>query len=155
MPAVGAPRSFENKFAFTIEIDNVAHAGFNKMSELSKEHEVVAYREGGSLIPHKSPGLVTYADVTLERGAVASDSDLYDWMETVSDVAANEGAVDDDYKRNLDVVVKDRDGTVIKRWRLYNAWPNKFVAGEWDNDASEKTIEMVTLSYDYFKRIAV
>lgn len=153
MPVVGAPRSFENKFAFTVEIDGITHAGFNKCSELSVEVEKVEYREGGSLIPSKSPGLVNFTDITLERGAVADDSDLYTWFESTVDAAANTGLVDDAYKRNLTLSVRDRDGSVIKRWRITNAWPQKFSAGEWDNTASEKTIEMVVLTYDSFRRL--
>jgi hypothetical protein len=35
----------------------------------------VQYHEGGSLIPNKSPGRLTFSDVTLERGAT-SDQEL-------------------------------------------------------------------------------
>lgn len=153
MPVVGAPRSFENKFTFTIEIDGVTHAGFNKCSAIEVEVDKVEYREGGSLIPSKTPGLVNFTDITLERGAVSDDSDLYDWFTDVVDAAADSGLQDDAYKRNLTLVVRDRDGQVLKRWRIVNAWPTKFTGGEWDNSTSEKTVEMVTLTYDSFRRI--
>lgn len=153
MPAVGAPRSFEKKFKFTIEIDGITHAGFQKCSELAAEAAKIEYREGGALIPNKSPGLVTFDDLTLERGAVASDSDLYNWFTEVVDVAANTGLIDNDYKRDLDIVLSDRDGTELKRWRVVNAWIQKFTAGAWDNEADEVTMEMVVLTYDYFTRV--
>lgn len=164
MAAVGAPRSFENKFAFTVEVDGVTHAGFNKCSEISAEFDKVEHREGGSLIPNKSPGLLNWADVTLERGAVIADSDLYDWFEETGDsaqgVAINAGEAsglglnDNDYKRNFDVVKRDRNGAELGRVRVFGAWITKYVFGEWDNDTSEKTIEMVTLAIDYAKRIS-
>jgi len=155
MPIAGAPRTFEDKFKFTIEIDGIAHAGFNKCSELSAEFDTVEYREGGDLVPTvKDPGLLNFADVTLERGAVADDSDLYEWFESVADYALNTGRVNPEFKRSLDIVVRDRDGTVLKRWRLTEAWPKKFVGGEWDGGASEKTMEMVTLAFTGFKRLA-
>jgi len=44
-------------------------------SELSVEAANVQYFEGGSLIPNKSPGQLTFADVTLKRGAT-QDRDL-------------------------------------------------------------------------------
>lgn len=153
MPIAGQPRNFEDKFSFVVEIDGIAHAAFNKCSELSWELDKIEYREGGDLIPTaKDPGLLNFTDVTLERGAVANDSDLYGWMEETADAASNTGRVNPEFKRGFDIVAKDRDGSVIKRWRVTNAWPVKFVAGDWDNDASEKTIEMVTLTYDYAKR---
>ncbi len=42
----------------------------------------VQYFEGGSLIPNKNQGRMTFADVTLERGA-AQDRDLFDWFQDV------------------------------------------------------------------------
>jgi phage tail-like protein len=109
----------------------------------------VEHREGGVLIPNKSPGLVSFTDVTLERGAT-SDRDMWDWMVEVANAAANSGLIDDEYKRNLDIVQLDRDGSELRRWRITNAWPMKLIAGEWDNEADENVIESVTLTYDYF-----
>jgi len=160
---LGQPRSFHDKFKFIVEIDGIQSAGFNKMSELSVEAAKIEYSEGGALIPHKSPGRLTFTDVTLERGAT-EDLDMYAWFNDVANAASfGAGAVpagqgaglpDPLYKRTLDVIQQDRDGTTLRRWRLYNAWPQKFVAGEWDNDSDEKVIEMVTLTYDFFEPIA-
>ncbi len=143
MAVIGQPRSFHKKFKFIVEIDSVQHSGFQKCSELSVEVAKVEYSEGGSLIPDKSPGRLTFSDITLERGAT-SDPDLYNWFKSVADAAANSGLVDPSYKRNLDIIQQDRDGSTLRRWRLTGAWPTKFVAGEWDNEADENVIEMVT-----------
>lgn len=155
MPIVGAPRVFEDKFKFIVEIDGVVHAGFNKCSELSAEIDKIEYREGGRLTSHKSPGLVNITDITLERGAVTDDSDLYDWFTTVVDIVANTGSLEDSFRRNFDIVVRDRNNQPLKRWRCRDAWPMKFVGGDWDNDASEKTMEMVTLTFDSFERVGI
>ncbi len=37
-----------------------------------------------------------------------------------------------------------------RRWSLFQAWPIKFVAGDWDNESDENVIESVTLTYDIF-----
>ena len=149
MAVIGNPRSFHKKFKFVVEIDGVASAGLQKSSELSVEVANVQYFEGGSLIPNKSPGRLTFADVTLERGAT-SDKDLFDWLSQVAEAAANKGLNEPEFKRNLDIVQQDRDGSTLRRWSLTGAWPVKFVAGEWDNEADENVIESVTLTYDYF-----
>ena len=75
MTVIGNPRSFHKKFKFIVEIDDVGHAGFQKCSELSVEVANVQYFEGGSLIPNKSPGRLTFSDVTLERGATEDHPD--------------------------------------------------------------------------------
>ena len=162
MPIVGSPRTFYDRFKFLVIVDGLFSAGFNKCSELSVEAAKIEYSEGGALIPDKSPGRLTFSDITLERGAT-DDADLYQWMLQVANAGIlsaivpgagfGGGLPTPQYKRTLDIVQQDRDGTVLVRWRCFNGWPTKFVAGEWDNDADEKTIEMVTLTYDFFERV--
>jgi phage tail-like protein len=154
-PIVGNPRNFFRRFSFRVELDagsgGPVYAGFSKCSELSVEIARIDHWEGGSLIPNKSPGRLTFSDVTLERGAT-NDRALYDWLSEVVSVAAGLiGLPDPAYERNLDIVQLDRDGLVVRRWSLYNAWPMKFVAGDWDNTADEVLIESVALTYDYFQ----
>ena len=150
MAIIGQPRSFAKKQRFLVEIDQISHAGFAKCSELSVEVASVLYWEGGSAIPNKSPGRLTFPDVTLERG-VTTDRDLFDWFQDVAITSSGLGLTDPGYKRNLDIVQLDRDGTTLRRWTLYRAWPVKFVAGEWDAEADENVIERVTLTFDYFQ----
>ena len=152
MTVIGQPRSFAKKALFVVEVDGLGSASFAKCSELSMEIGKVEHWEGGRRIPYKSPGRVTFADVTLERGATL-DRDLYDWMTEVVDVAAGIGFVDDLYKRNVDLVQQDLDGRTLRRWSIFRAWPVKFVAGEWDNDSDEVVIESVTLTYDFFQLV--
>ncbi|HMA92362.1 MAG TPA: phage tail protein [Polyangiaceae bacterium] len=150
MTIIGKPRSFHKRFKFLVECDDVKSAAFQKCSELSVEVAKIEHYEGGVIIPNKSPGRLTFADVTLERGAT-SDEDLFKWFEDVARASSGIGLVDPDYKRNLDIVQQDRDGRTLRRWTLNGAWPTKFVAGEWDNESDENVIESVTLTYDYFE----
>ena len=152
MAVVGNPRTFHKKFKYIVELDEVSHAGFQKCSELSVEAANVQYFEGGSLIPNKSPGRLTFTDVTLERGAT-QDRDLYDWFSDVAVASSGTGLTEPSFKRNLDIVQQDRDGSTLRRWSLSSAWPVKFVAGDWDNEADENVIESVTLTYDFFELV--
>ena len=149
MAVIGQPRSFHKKFKFIVEIDSFTSSGFQKCSELSAEIAKVEYSEGGSLIPDKSPGRLTFTDVTLERGAT-QDLDMFTWFKQVANAAANSGLVDPSYKRNADIKQQDRDNSTLRRWRLTNAWPVKFMAGDWDNEADENVINSITLTYDFF-----
>ncbi|MCG8419628.1 MAG: phage tail protein [Proteobacteria bacterium] len=152
MGIIGTPRTFHKKFKFLVEIDDIGHAGFQKCSELSVEVANIQYFEGGSLIPNKSPGRLTFSDVTLERGAT-QDYDLFTWFQDVALTSSGLGLVGVSFKRNVDLVQQDRDGTTLRRWSLTGAWPVKFVAGDWDNEADENVIESVTLTYDFFQLI--
>ncbi len=152
---IGTPRRFFKKFKFVVEIDEVASAGFQKAGPLGVEIGEVVYREGGRLIATKDPGLVNFKDLTLERG-VTNDFDLFTWLKQVVD-ATNNGGIGlnvPEFKRNFDLVQQDRDGSTVARWRGFNAWPKDFDAGEWDNDAEENVIEVVTLSVELWDRIS-
>lgn len=149
MPVLGSPRSYHRKFKFVVEIDGFSSAGFQKCSELTVEVANIEYHEGGSLVPHKSPGRLKFTDVTLERGA-SQDKDFYSWVSEVANAAANAGLSDPSYKRTIDIVQQDRDGSTLRRWTLSNAWPVKYSAGAWDNESDETVIESLTLTYDFF-----
>ena len=92
MPIQGTKPFKHQKYAFEVQIPGFKSAAFQKCSELSKEVEVGRFVRR-SLIPHKQPGLLTYADVTLERGAY-NDKDFYDWAEQCGDAAQNAGNVE-------------------------------------------------------------
>lgn len=153
MPVIGSPRSMFNKFKFLVEIDGITYAGFQKCSELSVELAKIEHYEGGSLIPDKTPGRMSFSDITLERGAT-NDLQMYEWLEETARAAAGIGGAglrDSLYKRTLDIVQLDRDDTIMQRYNVVNAWCTKFVAGEWDNTSDEKVITSVTLTYDWFE----
>jgi phage tail-like protein len=142
MPVVGNPRNYDKKFLFGVEIDGLTIAWFTTVSGLEGE--------GGQIgVADKSPGLVEFPEVTLTVGAT-DNRELYDWWLQVINAAANSGLPDAAYKKNVSIVQTDRDGTVKKRWDLYEAWPSKFKAGEWDANAEENVMQEITLTYKYF-----
>lgn len=153
MAVIGAPRNFNVRWKFIVEIDGFTYAGFQTCSELSVEAAEVTHYEGGVIIPDKQPGKLTFADLTLTRGATL-DREIYDWMILVGDAAKHTGLVAEGYKRNATIVQQDRDGRTKVRWQVYGAWPKKFVAGDWDNDSDEVVIEQVVIAYDRFERRA-
>jgi len=157
MPVIGGVRSFHKKFKFLVRVeDPVAgqrlSAGFQTVSELSAEVAKIEHYEGGNIRPFKEPGRVTYTDLTLERGAT-SDRLLWDWWEQVVFGAALRGLTGAEYCRDIEILQLDRDDSILRRWLVYGCFPQKFMAGEWDNDADENVIESVVLTYNYFDLI--
>lgn len=151
MPTVnGKARRHHKKFKFVVEVDQFGSSQWQSCSELSSETAKIETWEGGSLVAEKDAGRVTFEDITLVRGAT-DDEDCYNWYREVSNASANSGAVDDNYKRNVDIVQQNRDGKTLRRWRLTKAWPTKFVAGDWDNTADENTMEQLTVCYKFFE----
>jgi len=150
---VGEPRNFMKRFSFLVEIDGFVYGGFQSCSDLQAETAVVEQWEGGTVLADKSPGRVTVPDITLERGAT-SDPDAYNWFLEVVNMASGNGEVTPGYKRTLDIVQLDRDGSEMERWTVVNAWPRQFTAGSWDNTADETRIETLILACDYFQKAA-
>lgn len=149
MTVIGTPRSYFKKFLFKVEVEGVSFAGFQKCSPIEMETAIIEQWEGGVIAADTSPGRVKTSIVTLDRGAT-KDLDLWTWAKLVSNIAANSGAVDDQYKRSVDVIALDRDGTELRRWTLHKAWPTKFSAGDWDNTADANVIETLGLTYKWF-----
>lgn len=148
---VGTPRSFYDKFKFLVEINGIRYAGFMKCSELAIEVAKIEHWEGGRTIADKSPGRITIPDITLERGAT-DDLETYEWMEEVAKMSAGgTGLVDDQYKRDGEIIQLNRNDTVRQRWRTKKMFPTKFVAGEWDNGSDEKVVTSLTLALDWFE----
>ncbi len=150
MSIVGQPRSYHKKFLFQVEIPGVAWTGFQKCGDLKETTAVVEQWEGGAIVANKSPGRVKTSDVTLERGAT-SDLDLWQWYKQVNDAGAGVGAVDEVYKKTVNIVQLDRDGSVLRRWQLFKAWPTEYSAGDRDNTTDGNAIEAITLTYEYFE----
>lgn len=154
---LGGQRELFPKHLFLVEVRAGWWAGFQKCSELSYEIAKIEYWEGGSIIPWKVPGRTTFTDITLERGASTSRK-FYDWAIQVANASivtdkVTRGAGDSigTYMESVDIIQLDRDGqTELRVWRCYNAWVQKFVAGDWDNTADEVVIEQLVLTYDYF-----
>ena len=149
--AFGTPRTFHKKFKFLFEIDDFSFFGFQKCSELSAEIAKIEYYEGGALLPNKSLGRGTVADVTIERAATA-DGDLWNWFSECIDLVTQTGLVEPAYKRDGDLVQLDRDGSELRRWTTTGMVPIKFVAGAWDNEADENVMESATIMIDTFDK---
>jgi phage tail-like protein len=151
MGTVGKPRSYNKKFLFSVEIDGSDVSWFESCSAIEAEVAVIEQHEGGSIVvANQSPGKMKTTPVTLKIGAT-DNNDLYDWWMLVIDAESNSGAVDDQYKKNVAIVQRDRDGSELKRYTLFNAWPSKFVAAEYDAKADENVIQEITLVYPRFK----
>ena len=154
MPAavIGQPRNYFAKFKFIVEIDGFTSSSWQTCSELAAELATIEQWEGGAIVADKSPGRVKVSDITLERGAT-QDLDCWKWFKEAADMAANGGQVSPKYKRTLHIVAQDRDGSTLRRWRVVEAFPNQFVAGEWDNTADANVMEKLRIACKFFEPV--
>lgn len=71
------------KFHFNVEWGGT-QIGFQEVSGLNQELEILEYREGSSpeYFKKKMPGMHKLSDVTLKRGVFHNDDEFYQWYNT-------------------------------------------------------------------------
>lgn len=154
------------KFRFTVSYDGQTRAGFSEVSTPKSTTSKNEYREGNAPTnPQLFAGLTKCEDVTLQRG-MTTNQDFYNWVKLVFNAealpaglpqvgqGANAAPIGDaqEYRKDLTITVHHRNGSPVKQWVLYNAFPVSFQPGS-DLNASEdgeKSLEQVTLAYESF-----
>ena len=148
--AQGAPRDPYQQFRFVIDVDGCGSARFETGSELACEIGEAVYWEGGSLIPVKLPGRLTFPDIELARGA-SEDFDLYNWAVATANAASGRSSKDE---RNLTYEQRDIPGDPAEYFAVYGAQMRRWATGGWDNKTDDVRVEQAKMSYSYFEREA-
>jgi phage tail-like protein len=136
------------KFHFSVQFGDGTEAKFQEVSGLDTEAEMIDFRHGNSPIfsPIKMPGLHKVGDVTLRRGVVAGDSDLWNWLK---EVKANTPK-----RRTVTVSLIEATGKPARVWRINNAWPTKITAGDLKADGNDVAIESLELAHEGIELIS-
>lgn len=127
-------------YNFYVEWNGIIHAGFKECSGLDSSQNAGEYREGTDpLTMRKIPGLVSYSNVTLQRG-ITNNPELWEWR---AKVAA--GTVE---RRSLSIVLLDDTGEEKIRWNLTNCWPTSWKAPDFNATTDEVAIESLELAHE-------
>ena len=128
------------KFKFRVTIPGIpSQIGFQKVSGLSKEVNVVEYDESAFEYTHKLPGKTKFGEVTMERG-MFSDSSMLDQMKVIQNP---------DYRTTMIVQLMDRFGNAQRTWKLAEAWISKWEGSDFDATSDDVAIETITVQYEY------
>jgi phage tail-like protein len=133
-------------FNFQLEIGGITRAGFSEVTGLNSEAAVVEYREGTDEIhTRKLPGLVKFGNVTLKRGVVLNDADMFSLFKNV---------LDGDIVRadTMSIVLLDEKRQEVVRWNLRNAWPAKWTGPELKANAGEIAMESLEIAHEGVER---
>lgn len=142
--------------------DKFSRAGFSEATIPKITVTETVYREnvnGPNFI--KIPGMIRYDNLILRRG-VTSSKDFYEWLKSTQNTVQGintfaagltEFAIiptqEVDYRADLVVSSRNRDGSYAKHWFFYNCFVSSYKAGD-DLDASSdsKLIEELSLSFE-------
>jgi len=128
-------------FNFLVEIDGIAKAGFQEVSGLGAETEIIEYREGGDQIGavRKIPGLNRYSNIVLKRG-FTQDKSLWNWYKTVLD-----GAIQ---RASGSIILLDSGRNPVLRWKFREGWPCKWEGPCLNGQTNEIAIETLVIAHE-------
>jgi phage tail-like protein len=129
------------KFHFQVEWGGTK-IGFSEVSGLDVETEPIEYRHGASpeFTKTKMPGMQKYSNITLKRGSFQSDSEFYDWWNTVQ--------LNKIERRDITISLLNEEHEPLIVWKIKNAWPLKVQSTDLKADGNEVAIETMELVHE-------
>ena len=122
---------------FALEIDGIVQGGFQEITGIEAEVEVIEYRDGNDAMLRKRAGRVKYGNITLKRGQV-KDKALYLWFKEVIDGKTN--------RKSGAIISQGREGTENVRYNFFEAFPIKWKAPDLNSKSDTFQVEEVTLT---------
>jgi len=142
-------------FKFRVKWDGRYVAGVCRVSSLQRTTQIVAHRAGGDPSTQRSsPGLTTYAPITLERG-VTHDLEFEQWANKVWNYGAGLGAEVSlkDFRKDIILEVYNEAGQLAISYHLYRCWVSAYSAmPDLDANASAVAIQSITLENEGWER---
>lgn len=135
-------------FRFTADFGpKLGTTSFKSVTGFSTEVEVSEYREGGFgiLTKRKLPGLVTYSDITLEKGLYMNPT-LYTFFNQYL-----EGETFDPVPEAI-ITVFNNAMQPQARWVVINAFPKGYESSDLSADDSAIIFEKLTLAHEGIRR---
>jgi phage tail-like protein len=129
------------KFHFQVEWGGTK-IGFQEVSGLDIEFEMLEYREGSSLEYNKinMPGMVKYTDIVLKRGVFKGDNEFYEWMQTNKLNTAE--------RRDITIGLLNEAHEPMVVWTVKNAWAKKIQSTDLKAEGNEVAIETLTVCHE-------
>ena len=133
-------------FRFTANFEGLGTTSFKTITGFSSTVDSSEYREGGFgyLTKRKLPGLVSYDEITLEKG-LYSNPVLYNFFNDFLE-GNNFNPV------NATITIYNNAGSPTASWSVINAWPTSYKSGDLNAEDSSILIESLTLAHEGIKR---
>ena len=130
-------------------------AGISRMSALTRTTEVISHREGGDpSTSRKSPGLTTYAPITLERG-VTHDAEFEQWADKVWTSGGGQVTSLNDFRKDVVIELYNEAGQLARAYKVFRCWVSEYTAlPDLDAGANAVAIESITLVHEGWRRDA-
>jgi len=128
-------------FHFQVEWGGT-NIGFSEISGLNLETQAIEYRDGAS--PEysvvKMPGIPKFGNITMKRGIVKGDNQLYDWLKTTS--------LNKVERRDLIINLLDENHSPVVTWKAKNCFPVKLEGPGLKATGNEVAIESCEIAHE-------
>ncbi len=116
--------------------------GFAEVSGLNIETQLIEYRDGASpeYSSIKMPGIPKFGNITLKRGIMAADNELFAWLKTTS---LNKVA-----RRDLTISLLNENHDPVMSWKARHAFPVKLEGPGLKATGNEVAIESIELAHE-------
>ena len=116
--------------------------GFEEVSGLNIEYQVIEYREGNSpeYSAIKMPGIPKYSNITLKRGIVAGDNEFFDWIKTIR--------LNQVERRDLVISLLNESHEPAMVWKAKNAFPVRIEGPVLKATGNEVAIETLEVAHE-------
>ncbi len=94
----------------------------------------------GDQLPLKRPGLTKANNISLKRGIVQGDNDLYNWF--------NNNGLPNVERRDLLISLLNDEGSPVMVWTISQAWPVKCEGPGLKATGNEIAIESIELVHE-------
>jgi phage tail-like protein len=136
-----ATESYHNAFCFEVKIagiaDNNVNQAFTRVSGIVSQSEMMEFMQGTDPFVRKSPGRVSFEDISLERVWNGSDA-FYAWRRAIETGGTQ--------TRDVQVIMKTRNLDEVRAMTLVEAWPSRWELPELDASGANAATERITLT---------
>lgn len=151
------PQRFDpyKNFKFRLKWNGQYVPGVSMVSALRRSTEVVEHREGGDpSLSRKSPGLTTYAPITIARG-ITNDRAFEQWANKVWNLQGQLGSEVSlkDFRKELYLEIYNEAGQLILAYIIHRCWISEFQAlPNLDASNPATAIEYITIENEGWER---
>ena len=131
----------ERAYQFVVRA-GLSQISFSEVSGLTVEREKIEYRGGASKEISKisMPGMAKNSDITMKRGVVVGDNELYEWFNTA--------AISQTERRDLTISLLNEALIPTMTWKVKNAYALKVEAPTLKADGNEVAIETIVIAHE-------
>jgi len=132
-----------SSYLFSVEVDGIETARFQKCEGLEAETYVYEIEEGGyNTSTHKFYGRTRYPNIILEKG-ISENNALYKWYkETVLEDRKVE-------RKDGSIILKDTENNEVKRWNFFRAFPCRWIGPRLEtNLGSDYALERIEIAHE-------